>query len=367
MIFYTPDDVAGIFTKHFTAAPQVAAESADPKKTTAFASAVDYVVGVSKDVWAAVKNAAVAVYSAIMHPIATIKLIWVGVKVMAKTLYWIVMHPIATIKIAFWTVVAFAVAIITLTAGAVVIAYFKAGKRFAGLKKSKPDAPRNRAVEAVAQAIRAREDFNSDDSVALEEALQAFTSTGSVAKLHAMYGKDFHLFLTDFTKSAAGNEAQHTPTIDTDVGEGFTIVQAPHMSTELDARQESYFEQRFGQVVQQTAFNPSWKNAEGNICAMIDDIEVTESTPVGTITKCVDDDGRWILIVGTGLGNVVVYQRFSEGFGTISFCAPEIFVTTGMIRGGERLSDEEIRKILAPDGTFALAVTQLATMSNNQD
>lgn len=56
-------------------------------------------------------------------------------------------------------------------------------------------------------------------------------------------------------------------------------------------------------------FNPSWKNSTG----YLDHACNKEfALPVGKCAKTVDDFGRKVILIGTPLGNVVVFSRFSK-------------------------------------------------------
>ena len=72
-----------------------------------------------------------------------------------------------------------------------------------------------------------------------------------------------------------------------------------------------YFEQAFAQCTQEIAFNPAWHNGTGYFdnCA-----EGAKAPAVcnGTPVKCISDDGRKIIILGTIAGRVVVFQRHAQ-------------------------------------------------------
>lgn len=121
----------------------------------------------------------------------------------------------------------------------------------------------------------------------------------------------------------------------------------------------SYFERRFAEISAVGSFNPSWLGDDGSLSCMCDDPAVREIAQPGGFVKMADSEGRHLIIAGTILGSVVVYQRFPDGFNTITYCAPAQFHESGLIRDAERLSPGELERILADDGSFAASVQAL--------
>ena len=73
--------------------------------------------------------------------------------------------------------------------------------------------------------------------------------------------------------------------------------------------------QRFDEIINQVdnciQFNPDWNNGTG----YFDGAFKGEYVPVvepGQLVKSIDPDGRRIIIVGTRLGNIVVFDRYAN-------------------------------------------------------
>ena len=58
-------------------------------------------------------------------------------------------------------------------------------------------------------------------------------------------------------------------------------------------------------------FNPSWKNSTGYLNNAVHDKSIT------TTSKTIDDFGRKVIIVPTPVGNVVVFERHSNGSSSV--------------------------------------------------
>ena len=56
-------------------------------------------------------------------------------------------------------------------------------------------------------------------------------------------------------------------------------------------------------------FDPKWKNGTGYLNGLQNAKGLVEE---GKFAKCIDDHGRKVLIVGTAVGNVVIFERFTS-------------------------------------------------------
>jgi hypothetical protein len=87
---------------------------------------------------------------------------------------------------------------------------------------------------------------------------------------------------------------------------------------------DNAFNASFEAIAKTLPFNPEWANGTG----YFDHAVKGEHAPllgVGEMVKSQDDAGRPLIIIGTPIGNVVVFRRYSKEFGRYTFNAPRNF------------------------------------------
>lgn len=137
----------------------------------------------------------------------------------------------------------------------------------------------------------------------------------------------------------------------------------PPVRTMADAFEKkatvSFFDRKFVAITAAIAFNPAWANGTDYYDNLPYDIDVIQNVMPGQLAKCCDDHGRRMIIIGTQLGPVVVFQRYSDGTDTVVFNARPIMTRSNLIRpGSTRLSDQEVEAILGSvddDGTLNIS------------
>lgn len=78
----------------------------------------------------------------------------------------------------------------------------------------------------------------------------------------------------------------------------------------------------FSTNVEEITFKPEWANGTGYFDHVVKG-EHAPSLTAGETKTCVDGFGRRLVLVGTAVGNVVVFQRFKPGdTGVVTFNAP---------------------------------------------
>lgn len=67
------------------------------------------------------------------------------------------------------------------------------------------------------------------------------------------------------------------------------------------------FTAAYDRISTEVVFNPSWKNGTGYLDNAVHDLQITE------ICKTVDNANRKVVIIPTPVGNVVLFERFTDG------------------------------------------------------
>ena len=71
---------------------------------------------------------------------------------------------------------------------------------------------------------------------------------------------------------------------------------------------ESYFNLKFASLTRTILFNPEWSN-KPNFTAMLEDHELIADIAMGEQVRCCDYEGCRIIVTGTALGPVIVFQH----------------------------------------------------------
>lgn len=93
-------------------------------------------------------------------------------------------------------------------------------------------------------------------------------------------------------------------------------------------------------------FNANWGNGTGYLNGAVNDMELNKRYPAGTVLSSTCPGGRTILIVTTPVGNVVVFQRYSDRTDIIVSNIPEGVRMMFEDAGHAQLSKEEARLFL---------------------
>lgn len=93
-----------------------------------------------------------------------------------------------------------------------------------------------------------------------------------------------------------------------------------------------FFERKYAAITDVIPFNPSWSEESETFKHLLTDIEVVQEVLPGQQVKCCDDLGRRMIITGTALGAVVIYQRFAENSNVIYYNARDVLKSFNFIQ-----------------------------------
>lgn len=102
------------------------------------------------------------------------------------------------------------------------------------------------------------------------------------------------------------------------------------------------FNAAFNRINYAIEFNPSWKNGTGYL-----DGAVTEE--ITATCKSIDDHGRKVILIPTGIGNIVLFERYKGGESGVIVCnCPRTVkvILPGLIA---QISDEVLEDILGSE------------------
>ena len=68
------------------------------------------------------------------------------------------------------------------------------------------------------------------------------------------------------------------------------------------------FDEQFSGITLTLAFNPAWKNTTGYLDHLVTTKGLVEE---GKFARTIDDHGRKVIVLGTALGNIVMFERFT--------------------------------------------------------
>lgn len=87
---------------------------------------------------------------------------------------------------------------------------------------------------------------------------------------------------------------------------------------------DNTFNASYEAITNSLPFNPQWANGTGYFDHAVKG-EHAPSLSVGEMVKSVDDAGRPLIIIGSPIGNIVVFRRYSMEMGRYTFNAPNSF------------------------------------------
>lgn len=112
--------------------------------------------------------------------------------------------------------------------------------------------------------------------------------------------------------------------------------------------------------VEEVTFDPSWKNGTGYM-----DGAISADVAIGELRKCRDDYGRRLILIGTRLGTVVVFDRYPDqtdgGVYVTNSPKGSIF---SILLSGSSVGEDEMIRLLGPwgrvDQNLGWAIEQIA-------
>lgn len=127
-------------------------------------------------------------------------------------------------------------------------------------------------------------------------------------------------------------------------------VEAPQvqvtMADEMNQRHRAVFDQKFNSIRQVVPFKPGWMGAEGSLDSMLSDETLRSYVGVGKQARTLDIQGRKVIVTGTPMGPVLVYQATLDTL-ALNYLAPVEVRKSGLIRSaGPELDPKEIEIIL---------------------
>lgn len=108
----------------------------------------------------------------------------------------------------------------------------------------------------------------------------------------------------------------------------------------------SFFERKFAAITDAIPFDPAWSTDSDVFQHMLTDPFVVQCIAPGAQAKCCDDLGRRMIITGTALGAVVVFQRHAGNNDIIAYNARDVFKQIGFIKSNGDLVEAQIEDIL---------------------
>jgi hypothetical protein len=108
------------------------------------------------------------------------------------------------------------------------------------------------------------------------------------------------------------------------------------------------FDANFEAVTKVTNFNPSWYNGTGYFDHAVNGGPHSVTLEVGEMSKSLaaGDDGRKLIFVGTDLGTIVVFQRFTDDSEKIVSNADRRLEQSGLLGIGSLISRSDLQRIL---------------------
>lgn len=74
---------------------------------------------------------------------------------------------------------------------------------------------------------------------------------------------------------------------------------------------------RLGYPIKQVPFNPEWANSTGYYDHVVTDRSLFKDIDTNTLLWCVDEHARALLITHTQVGNLVIFDRTTNGYNGI--------------------------------------------------
>jgi hypothetical protein len=107
---------------------------------------------------------------------------------------------------------------------------------------------------------------------------------------------------------------------------------------------DNVFNEAYDKFNRADAYNPKWANATGYFDHAVKGV-YAPVLAVGEMTKSVDEHGRPLIIIGTPIGNIIVFRRYSKEYGRYTFNAPRGFETLMCYRIVGLLREEDLHTL----------------------
>jgi hypothetical protein len=104
------------------------------------------------------------------------------------------------------------------------------------------------------------------------------------------------------------------------------------------------FFKRYDEVQTEIPYNPKWENGTGYLDYIVKD--EAPQVEIGAAVKCITPLGRKILIVGTRLGNVAVFQRYNNREDLLVCHTHQDILEVGLPFDGNLVTEERLNMIL---------------------
>jgi hypothetical protein len=108
--------------------------------------------------------------------------------------------------------------------------------------------------------------------------------------------------------------------------------QEARMAEDLSAREASFFLEKFNATKRILPFSTDWKNGDGHFYNLVNGKAYSDMLKPGETARSKDDQDRRMILIGTRLGPVVVYQRYPEGMTTLVYDASEAFRSNATVK-----------------------------------
>lgn len=127
------------------------------------------------------------------------------------------------------------------------------------------------------------------------------------------------------------------------------VVKAPAsaMAADLLNREQTFFEKKFHCITKELKFNSKWCSEKDHFGYLQNDKAVINGVKTGHQARCIDPNGRKLIITGTPLGPVVIFQFYSGGKGgVVTYDAPAAVEETGLIRSSGGITADNLEELL---------------------
>lgn len=128
-----------------------------------------------------------------------------------------------------------------------------------------------------------------------------------------------------------------------------------------ELRLADYFESVFNETSHRLAYNANWANHTDHLNHIVDDEQLARQLEIGERGSFVDDHGRRAMVINTPMGNICVFERFTDQPWTLAFHVPASLLRCGLFESSSgRLDEEQLRTLFLIGGLLTNINSQMA-------
>lgn len=122
---------------------------------------------------------------------------------------------------------------------------------------------------------------------------------------------------------------------------------------ELEAfRRDKFFTEKFNFITTELIYNPEWENGTGYFDYLLKDDAVRTQLKSCEQARCIDPNGRRMIVTQTLAGLVVVFERYSDRKGTFVHQSPYVFKSSGLIMNNS-LNVDDLEQVVGAPGAYS--------------